>query len=129
MTTHTGASRRGRILVIDDDVMLGKALRRALIQEHDVSVETNAAEALKRLVSGDQFDLVMCDLMMPHMTGMDFHAELMRVAPEQVKKVIFMTGGAFTGRAREFLDRVPNVRIEKPFEVQQLRILIRDLLR
>ena len=75
MTLGTGASRRGRILVVDDDVKLGSAMRRALIQEHDVLTETNAAEALKRLVGGEQFDLVMCDLMMPHMSGMDFYAE------------------------------------------------------
>lgn len=53
--------------------------------------------------------------MMPEVTGMDLHAELLRLAPEQAEKVVFMTGGAFTSRAREFLDQVRNPRIEKPF--------------
>ena len=129
MTIHTVAGRRARILIIDDDVMLSTAMRRALIQEHDVSGENSAEEALKRLAGGEPFDLIICDLMMPHMSGMDFHAELERLDPEQAKRVVFMTGGAFTARARVFLDRVPNVRIEKPFEVHNLRALVQDLLR
>lgn len=49
------------------------------------------------------------------MTGMDLHDELVGVAPEQVKKMIFVTGGAFTARSRQFLDTVTNQRIDKPF--------------
>jgi FixJ family two-component response regulator len=66
--------------------------------------------------------------MMPEVTGMDLHAEVLRLAPDQADKIVFMTGGAFTSRAREFLDKVPNPRIEKPFRVTVLRALVHSLL-
>jgi CheY-like chemotaxis protein len=67
--------------------------------------------------------------MMPQMTGMELHAELARLAPEQAARIVFVTGGAFTAGARAFLDAVPNQRIEKPFETQQLRAVLNDRIR
>jgi FixJ family two-component response regulator len=67
--------------------------------------------------------------MMPQMTGMDLHARLLHVAPDQGARLIFLTGGAFTPRAREFLERVDNLRIEKPFDSASLKTLINDRLR
>ena len=124
----TRSGRRGRILLLDDEAMVLLALRRILGPEHEIVSLTLAREALGRLAAGERFDVMLCDLMMPEMTGMDLHEELMRLAPDQASKMVFMTGGAFTPRAREFLDRVPNQRIEKPFEVQNLRALIQSLL-
>lgn len=46
------------------------------------------------------FDVILCDLMMPDTTGMDLHHELVRIAPDQVDRMVFMTGGAFTAKAR-----------------------------
>ena len=123
------ARRRGKILVIDDESMMAKAVERALCAEHDVAAIARADEALQRIVDGEQFDVILCDLMMPQMTGMDLHAELSRVAPSQAEAVIFFTGGAFTVRARAFLDETPNQRIEKPFDVLHLRALINDRVR
>ena len=55
--------------------------------------------------------------------------ELSDSSPQQAERMIFMTGGAFTPSARAFLDRVPNQRIEKPFEAQHLAALIHDRLK
>jgi signal transduction histidine kinase len=123
------AGRRGRVLVIDDEPMLGTAVRRMLSGEHEVTAVTSARDALRRIASGERFDIILCDLMMPEVTGMDLHAELKRLFPEQADRVVFMTGGAFTTRAREFLDQVLNVRVEKPFEVASLRALVHGMLR
>jgi CheY-like chemotaxis protein len=71
---------------------------------------------------------MLCDLMMPELTGMDLHAELLRIAPEQAQKMVFMTGGAFTTHAREFLEEVRNPRIDKPLDVDKVRALVRGLL-
>ena len=79
--------------------------------------------------AGERYDVVLCDLMMPEMSGMDLYAELGRLAPEQVDRMIFLTGGAFTPRAREFLEQIPNPRIEKPVDFQNLRALMKNLLR
>jgi signal transduction histidine kinase len=119
---------RGRILVVDDEPMLGTAVRRMLGAEHEVTVLPEAREALRRISGGDRFDVILCDLMMPQMTGMDLHGHIFQVAPQQAARMVFMTGGPFTSRAREFLDQVRNPRIEKPFDVSGLRALVHRML-
>ncbi len=79
--------------------------------------------------SGERFDIVITDVVMPEMTGMDLHDELMRIAPAHARNMIFATGGAFTPKARDFLDRVPNPRIDKPFAVPNLLAIISGILR
>jgi nitrogen-specific signal transduction histidine kinase len=119
---------RARILAIDDEPMIGRVVKSALAS-HDVTEMTSATAAFERIQAGERFDLIICDLMMPHMTGMDFHAALERVAPEQAARMVFLTGGAFTPRAREFLDTVPAPRVDKPFAVNQMRTLVDERLR
>ena len=80
------------------------------------------------MLGGEGFDLILCDLMMPDMTGMDLYAAIRAAAPEQASRMIFVTGGAFTPRAIEFLDTVTNLRLDKPFDLRNLRALVRDLL-
>jgi PAS domain S-box-containing protein len=121
------AGKRGRILIVDDDVLVGKTLSRVL-KEHDVTVLTDAREARDRLVGGEHFDLILCDLMMPEMTGMELHAALGRTDPALLDRMIFVTGGAFTSAAAEFLDRVPNERIDKPFDSKKIRDLVQQYL-
>ena len=115
--------KRGRLLVVDDDAMVGRALRRAL-KDHDVTVLSDAREARDLITAGQRYDLIFCDLMMPQMNGMDFHAELTRTMPGQAERIIFITGGAFTQGAMDFLDRIPNERLYKPFEPKSLRALV-----
>jgi signal transduction histidine kinase len=121
--------RRGRVLVVDDEPAIGAAIRRVLAPEHDVAVLASAREALESIAGGEHFDVVLCDLMMPQMTGMDLHAELTKVAPDQAQRMVLLTGGTFTAAASQFLDRVPNPRVEKPFDAASLRALVRGLVR
>jgi len=121
--------RRGRVLLIDDDLMIGSAVRRTLASEHEVLALTQAQEALRRIAAGERFDVILCDLMMPLMTGVEFYQQLSTLDPEQAERVVFLTGGAFTANSRAFLDEVPNARMEKPFEVQNLRALVNDRIR
>jgi signal transduction histidine kinase len=127
--TPGSPGRRGKVLVIDDEPMIAKAFRRALQQEHDVDAAAGAGDARHRIISGERYDVILCDVMMPQMTGMDLHAELLQVAPDQAARMVFMTGGAFTMSARAFLDKIPNQRLEKPFETQYLRALINDRIK
>jgi PAS domain S-box-containing protein len=119
---------RGRVLVIDDEPMLCSAVERILRPHHDVVLTTLAAEMLPRLEAGERFDLILCDLMMPRMTGMDFHAALHRLRPDLTGRVIFLTGGAFTPQAKDFLERVPNRRVEKPFNARALLAVTHEVL-
>ena len=120
--------RRGRVLVVDDEPFMLKAVLRTLRSVHDCVGVSSAEEGLQRLLAGDPFDLVLSDLMMPDMSGADLHAALMRANPAIAEKVVFLTGGAFTAEASAFLDRVPNRRMEKPFDPAQLRALVREVL-
>jgi signal transduction histidine kinase/CheY-like chemotaxis protein len=121
--------RRGRVLVVDDEPAVAKVLTRALTSDHDVVALVHAEEALQRIVAGERFDVIFCDLMMPQMTGMDFFEALARDCPEQASKMVFVTGGAFTPRGRQFLDDVPNQRIEKPFDFRQILALVNERVR
>ncbi len=115
------AGRRGRILVVDDEPMLCTVIRRVLGVDHDVTTVGSAKEALRMLGDGARYDLILCDLMMPQMTGMAFQARLQESAPDQAAKIIFMTGGAFTESTQAFLAEPRNESIEKPFKGKALR--------
>jgi DNA-binding response OmpR family regulator len=67
--------------------------------------------------------------MMPKRTGMDLHAELAALSPDQAQRMVVLTGGTFTEKASRFLATVPNIRVEKPFDAASLRALIRGLVR
>jgi PAS domain S-box-containing protein len=122
------AAKRGRVLVIDDDVMICAAVQRTLSPEHDVTVVMDARLGIEQIQRGERFDAILCDLMMPVVTGMEFYATLFEYSREQAEKVVFFTGAAFTLDAREFLDGVPNVCVEKPFRIQRLRSVINQCL-
>jgi len=111
------------VLVIDDEPMVGRAITRMLTPPHRVVAVCSAAEGLAALAAG-RFDAILCDLMMPEMTGMALHEKLLAESPELAARMIFLTGGAFTRAASEFLGRVPNARLEKPFTPAQLRVAV-----
>ena len=119
-------THRGRVLLVDDDEMLANAVGRSLSGQHEVVVLTSAREALSCIDEGQRFDVILCDMMMPIVTGMDFYEHLLVSARDQADRIVFLTGGAFTVGAREFLDRVPNLRMEKPFNVKELRALVNE---
>jgi len=121
--TGAPASRR-RVLVIDDELALANMIRRVLAKDCDVDLAGDAREGLERLDGPDGYDVILCDLMMPDMTGMDLFAEVARRHPGIERRFVFMTGGAFTPRATEFLAQVENRRLEKPFETAVLKATV-----
>jgi CheY-like chemotaxis protein len=126
--TEAGETVRvGRVMIVDDDETGARSLSRVL-RPHDVTITHDGRQALDAILAGKQFDVILCDLMMPEMTGMELHRELSRARPELLDRMIFMTGGAFTPAAREFIDRVPNDCLEKPCAPEAIRALIQRLL-
>lgn len=123
------AARRGRVLAVDDEPLIANAIRRSLENDHDVVVVYHASEAIDMVRGGARFDVIICDLMMPELTGMDLHEQLSEIAPDEAAKVIFLTGGAFTSRARAFIDATPNLHIEKPFDPAALRGIVNARVR
>lgn len=118
--------KRLRILVIDDEAPVGRALARYL-SEHEVVVETQAENGLRRLRSGERFDAILTDMMMPQMSGIQFY-ELVRCEwPELASSVMFMSGGVFGAEAQDFVDKVKPIVYEKPLDVRLLLANLSDL--
>jgi CheY-like chemotaxis protein len=124
----TPGAPRGRVLVVDDDPLVGRSMARLLQGSHDVTVITSPAEAVKRIEAGERWDVVLCDLMMPELSGMDVEERLVRSAPDMVPRIVYLTGGAFTDKARAFLGG-GRPYLEKPVEAPTLRSKVSELVR
>jgi CheY-like chemotaxis protein len=121
--------RRGRVLVIDDDHSILNVVTRIVGPDHECHATRSGIEALGRIREGQRFDVILCDLMMPVMTGMDLFAQIVAIDRDQAARVVFLTGGAFTSKARAFLQEIPNQRLDKPFELSTLRDVVNSWLR
>jgi CheY-like chemotaxis protein len=121
--------KRGKVLVVDDEISIANTMRELLQPDHDVTAVASGKAALAALEAGGDFDVIFCDLMMPEISGMDLHEEIRARFPGYEERMIFMTGGAFTAHAAEFLARVPNRRVEKPFALSTIEQLVRDAVR
>jgi CheY-like chemotaxis protein len=118
------APRRGRLLIVDDEPGVLRVLNLILGRHHDLSTESKAEEALRRILSGERFDLIFTDLMMPGMTGIQLLEELTRGVPSQAERVVFLTGGAVTAEAQEFLANTTRDLIVKPFDADEMLAFI-----
>jgi signal transduction histidine kinase len=112
-----------RLLLIDDDDRFLSALKRSLGKNHSILVANNAADALTMLAA-NEIDWIICDLMMPEMTGEELYRRLEREQPTWAKKMVFMTGGTFTPRANEFLAKIRDQTLTKPFDNRELDALL-----
>jgi CheY-like chemotaxis protein len=121
-------SGRARVLIIDDEPKLAESMRLLLEPEHDVTVTTSGQEGLQCLLDGPPFDLILCDLQMPGVTGMDLHAALEAQAPAVLPALLFMSGGAFTSAAQEFVGRHRERVLDKPLRPERLFALVEEAL-
>jgi CheY-like chemotaxis protein len=112
-------------LVVEDEDAVAAGLRLLLEQEYQVDVASTGQEALAKRSSGVPFDAVLCDLMMPGMSGIELFRILASTRPGVEEKLVFMTGGAFTAEAEAFLDEIKNPRVEKPFDFASVDQLLR----
>ncbi|RKG83975.1 PAS domain S-box protein [Corallococcus terminator] len=125
---HAPASPRGRVLVVDDEPAVGRVLQR-LLRDHDVEVATSGRQALERMAQAPAFDAVLCDVMMPDLAGRDVYEAVRRDHPGLERRFVFVSGGAFSVGAREFLAQIPNPLLEKPFDEARVRGAVEDLVR
>jgi len=128
---HAGAAkprpgRRLSVLVIDDEPALLAAIVRELERSHDVDGRTNFHGALEA-IEGKPYDVVLCDVMMPGVSGFDIHGALSERIPEPSERIVYMTGGAFTQDARSFLAQATNRCLEKPFSPEGLEEILRAI--
>jgi PAS domain S-box-containing protein len=121
--TLTPHAPRLSVLVIDDEAALLSAIVRELERNHDVDGFTSFTSAMRAL-RDKPYDVVLCDVMMPGVSGFDIHRALCECMPEASERIVYMTGGAFTHDARTFLSQVPNRCLEKPFQPSDLQELV-----
>lgn len=113
-----------RLLVIDDDAAVGSALRLMLEPDHSITCVRKAREANEELLSGDQFDLVLCDATLVNVGAEELVETLSRERPELLARVVLMTGGAPDERQRGLIERVAGRHLDKPFDAERVRGLI-----
>lgn len=130
MRTSSGTLlRRARVLVVDDEPMVAESLRLVLSDEFTVTATTNPEQALAGIVAGESFDVILCDVMMPVINGVELRNSIDRIAPDQAARIVFVTGGIVIPEVRALLERVPNAWLEKPIDLEGLRELIRRRIR
>ena len=120
--------RRCRLLVIDDDPDVAQVMQRWLSQEHEVLLARSGREGQRMLQQDQAFDVILCDLMMPDLSGAELYCWLEQSWPELVRRVVLITGGAFSPPSRQLLQRVDNTLLQKPFEQAQLDAAIQRVL-
>jgi PAS domain S-box-containing protein len=109
--------QRRRVLLVDDEAPIRRSLRRMLEHGHDVQVADSGESAIQKLLGGGVYDVILCDLMMPHMTGMQLYDRLVAQDEALARRMIFMTGGAFSKRSSEFLVDCDRPVLEKPIDL------------
>ncbi len=114
--------RRARVLVIDDEPVLLRGLKRSL-SEHDVVTATSVNQGMQ-LYSSHEFDIVFCDLMMPELNGLEFYTRLTALGPTHAERLVLMTGGVFADRLGCPLSEIPSPCILKPFKHGEIERLI-----
>jgi PAS domain S-box-containing protein len=116
--------RRRRVLVVDDETLLARSIELQLQDEHDVEVVSNGTEALARLERAPLPDLILCDMMLPDISGMDVFERALALDNGTHERFVFMTGGSFSPKLFKFLQDHAVPCLEKPFTAEQLREVI-----
>ncbi len=119
----TGVSPRPpgkRVLVVDDELPLARALK-LVLRHHEVTTVHDGREAFELLKGGQDFDVILCDLMMFGMTGAELYRRITALRSELASRFIFMTGGTFTEQSHAFLETSGNPVLRKPFDPNRVR--------
>ena len=117
------ASRTLRILIVEDEDMIGRILARVL-GDHEVALYGSAHEALPALLTGPLPDVIISDLMMPGLPGWELFARLQAQRPEAAERLLFITGGTTMPEILSFLRTCGRPCLEKPFDLTTLRAVV-----
>jgi signal transduction histidine kinase/ActR/RegA family two-component response regulator len=118
----------GAILLIDDEPAIAQGLRRLLQRSgHAVTMAANGHEGLAALAER-AYAVILCDMRMPGLDGPGFYRELERCHPHLRSRVIFLTGDVLSPEAQAFFVQSACPRVVKPFNVQEVRQVIQQVL-
>jgi CheY-like chemotaxis protein len=121
-------ARRGRVLVVDDDLELANVLAAALrAEQHEVEIAANGVDALAA-IDREPFDVILSDVRMPKLDGPGFYRELQRRHPELLDRVVFVTGDILGRETAAFLEHARVAHLTKPFDIKQVRRVVSEVL-
>jgi CheY-like chemotaxis protein len=121
-------SRRGTILIAEDEAAVIRSLRRVLERNHDILAVRTGEEAIELLKDTPQIEVVIYDVSMPRVPGPVFFEEIKRFNSLIAEKIVFVRGGAYDTEITEFLARTENPVVDKPFDLPKLSDVISLLL-
>ncbi len=112
----------GRVLVVDDEPRVGDVVRSALAPRYEVDATDDPVWALERILGPEpSYDLVLCDLLMPSLSGMDLYATVERARPEFIDRIVFITAGGSTPASQAFVESQTDRVLFKPLVIGELR--------
>lgn len=120
-------TRRGKILVIEDEFSVRALLQDMLGPHHKVQIASDGHEG-QEIMSQEKFDVYLVDLRMPVMDGRALYQWMMEALPSETKKVIFITGDTYDKTTQVFLMNVSRPQLNKPFQLETLQALIDQIL-
>jgi len=129
--THASADPAvtGQILVVDDEPLVQELLVEILEDlGHRVDTANDGKEACDKVL-GETYDLVITDVRMPRMNGIDFYRELLATRPQLKNNVVFITGDLIDNETVHFLAEVNPTVIAKPLEVHRVVDVVNEALR
>ena len=104
-----------KILILDDEEMLAKFIRYALEPKNTVTVVSDGVEGV-HCVQQNDYDVIICDMMMPKLPGDMFYAAVERIKPHLCSRFIFMTGYTEDQKIKAFIERIDGLMLHKPFK-------------
>jgi CheY-like chemotaxis protein len=124
-----------RVLLIDDELTIRMALRRFFSRMGWEVEEASDGEAgLARILDGvpesggARYDVIVCDLRMPGVSGIEVHDRLLASRPAALPRIVFTTGDVMSPEAADFVERASSHVLEKPFELAALRALVHRIV-
>jgi two-component system, NtrC family, sensor kinase len=121
---RSGLEASLKILIVDDDPLVRRSLARVL-RKHSITSVGSGREAVELVGSGHNFDVILCDVMMPELTGVDVYERIAELDERAARRIVFLTGGAFSQATATRLERLPNARFEKPLDDERLHQALR----
>ena len=120
---ESGTFRRGRVLVVENEALEGRRLGETII-EHEFVPVCSGGFAMALIAMGRRYDVILCEVMLRDMTGVELLSHLWRDHPGQGQRLVFMTRQQVSPVLQYLLDAVPNLCFEAPVDVDGLRALI-----
>ena len=127
LTPNRGTERRGRVLVVDDDPAV-RAMMMRMLRGHDTIGAAGGAAAQAILEGEPSIDAIVCDVMMPEISGVELHRWVSKRLPKLARRFVFVSGGAFTVRVREYLAQAGNTLLDKPLDPARFRKVVADII-